>query len=178
MILRTIESDRLTLVAVDDGLIQADLQGRAALAAELSAEVPENWPPDLYQRPAMQFTLDALKNDPRLAGWMFWYLLKPAEEASELVGLCGFKGRPDERGSVEIGYSLLPQYRSLGYATEAVSRLVAWAFTHQNVTEVCAETLPHLRQSIRVLEKNGFQLSGAGSEYGVIRYAIRKSNLR
>jgi RimJ/RimL family protein N-acetyltransferase len=42
---------------------------------------------------------------------------------------------------------------------------------------VCAETLPHLSQSIRVLEKNGFQRTGAGSEQGVIRYAINRKSL-
>ena len=41
--------------------------------------------------------------------------------------------------------------------------------------EVCAETMPHLMQSIRVLEKNGFKRAGSGSEYGVIRYAIDRS---
>jgi ribosomal-protein-alanine N-acetyltransferase len=95
-----------------------------------------------------------------------------------LLGICGFKGRPDEAGSVEIGYSILRQFRANGYATEAVARLVKWAFSHQNVTEVSAETLPHLRQSIRVMEKNGFTLTGPGSEQGVIRYAVKRPDRR
>ena len=71
---------------------------------------------------------------------------------------------------------MLKQYRVQGYATEAVARLVVWAFSHQTVTEVSAETLPHLQQSIRVMEKNGLSISGAGSEYGVVRYAVKKGN--
>jgi ribosomal-protein-alanine N-acetyltransferase len=94
-----------------------------------------------------------------------------------LLGICGFKGRPGQSGSVEIGYSVLSQFRNKGYATEAASRLVDWAFGHANVHEVCAETLPHLRQSIRVLEKNGFTFTGQGSEQGVIRYAMQRSAL-
>jgi RimJ/RimL family protein N-acetyltransferase len=65
-----------------------------------------------------------------------------------------------------------------GYATEAVARLVVWAFSHQNVVEVTAETLPHLRQSIRVMQKNGFAFQGPGSEHGVVRYALSKSQSR
>ena len=95
----------------------------------------------------------------------------------ELAGICGFKGRPDESGSVEIGYSILGCYQRQGFASEAVQRLTGWAFSHHNVNEVCAETLPHLTQSIRVLEKNGFAPAGAGSEAGVIRYAIKRSSL-
>jgi len=87
-----------------------------------------------------------------------------------------FQG-PDESGSVEISYSILDCYQRLGFATEAVASLVGWAFSHYNVNEVCAETMPHLTQSIRVLEKNGFEYSGAGSEAGVVRYAINRSNL-
>jgi RimJ/RimL family protein N-acetyltransferase len=178
MLLRTIESRRLTLVAATTELVQADLEGRTSLGESLSADVPENWPPDLYERQAMKFSLDLLKQDPRQTGWSFWYLISRSHKGPLLVGLCGFKGRPDETGSVEIGYSVLEQFQSQGYATEAVARLLEWAFSHQNVSEVSAETLPHLRQSIRVMEKNGFSYTGAGSEHGVIRYAVQKADLR
>jgi RimJ/RimL family protein N-acetyltransferase len=123
----------------------------------------------------MQFALEQL-DDVAEQGWSFWYLLTRGDP-SELVGICGFKGRPDNSGSVEIGYSIVADFRRKGFATEAVATLVGWAFTHHNVNEVCAETLPHLVQSISVLQKNGFEFTGAGSETGVIRYAIKRSNL-
>ena len=62
--------------------------------------------------------------------------------------------------------------------TEAVARLITWAFSHQNVVEVAAETLPHLKRSIRVMEKNGFVFRGPGSEHGVIRYVVERSQSR
>ncbi|MGH8034438.1 MAG: GNAT family N-acetyltransferase, partial [Lysobacterales bacterium] len=89
-----------------------------------------------------------------------------------------FKGRPATTGTVEIGYSVLAQYRNQGFATEAVERLLNWAFSHQSVTEVCAETLPHLQQSIRVMKKNGFSFTGPGSELGVVRYAVQRPDHR
>ena len=167
----------MTLVAATPELVQADLKDRAALAGLLGAKVPDNWPPDFYERQAMQFALQQLQ-DPMQAGWSFWYLLTVTPEDPEVLGICGFKGRPDESGSVEIGYSVLSQYRVNGYASEAVTRLISWAFSHQNVTEVCAETLPHLRQSIRVMEKNGFTFTGSGSEQGVVRYAVQRPDQR
>lgn len=172
-LLRVLESERLTLVAATPGLIQADLAGPGALAATLRAEVPDEWPPELFSSTVMRLALAQL-DDPAEQGWSVWYLVSRESGSYVLAGLCQFKGRPDTSGSVEIAYSVLPGHRNRGYATEAVVRLVRWAFTHGNVAEVAAETLPYRKQSIRIMEKAGFRFSGPGSEQGVVRYAIRK----
>jgi len=170
----------MTLVAATSELMEADLAGRKPFSEAIGAEVPENWPPDLYESTAMRAALAQLQ-DPAEHGWSVWYLLSRKPEAPQVLGICGFKGMPDEAGSVEIGYSVLSQFRIQGYATEAVARLLLWAFSHQNVievTEVTAETLPHLRKSIRVMEKNGLSFVGPGSEHGVVRYALQKVHCR
>ncbi len=150
--LRYIESKRLRLTAATPKLIGEDLKGRWALAIALGVKVPASWPPDLYDRNALEFATRQL-NNPAERNWSFWYLVEKQSEPEVLLGICGFKGRPDDVGSVEIGYSVLRQFQNSGYATEAAARLIAWAFSHPKVHEVSAETLPHLRQSIRVLEK-------------------------
>ena len=175
-LLRLIKSPRLNLIAATTDLIKKDIAGREFLAEALGLSVSESWPPDLYGPRAMQFALMQL-DDASEQGWSFWYLATK-DEPNELAGICGFKGRPDEHGSVEIGYSILSCYQRRGYATEAVARLVGWAFSHHNVHEVCAETLPHLSQSISVLEKNGFGFAGPGSEAGVVRYTVKRSSLK
>jgi len=148
-----------------------DLAGRSALASALEATVPDNWPPELYDRTAMEYSLDQLAS-PGIQGWSFWYLV--LTDSNELAGLCGFKGRPSADGEVEIGYSILRQFQGQGLATEASMRLIGWAFAHREVKQVTAETLPHLKSSIRVLEKNGMEFVGPGSERGVIRYAVTR----
>lgn len=175
--LRVLDSRRMTLVAANAELVAADLSGTEALSARLSASVPANWPPELYDREAMKYTLRQLE-DPAEQGWAFWYLLTRDDASREVLGICGFKGRPGATGAVEIGYSVLAQYRNQGFATEAVERLLSWAFSHQSVSEVCAETLPHLQQSIRVMKKNGFTFTGTGSELGVVRYAVQRPDRR
>jgi len=174
--LRLIQSPRLNLIAATTDLIEKDIAGRSFLAEALAVNVSESWPPGLYGPRAMQFALAQL-DDATEQGWSFWYLAT-ADDSCELVGICGFKGRPDDTGSVEIGYSILGRFQHRGYASEAVARLVGWAFSHYNVNEVCAETLPHLSQSIRVLKKNGFSLTGPGSEAGVIRYSVNRTSLK
>lgn len=172
---RLIQSANLNLYAASAELIRKDLAGRGALAEALGVVVPQSWPPDLHGSEVMRFTLDQQQAMPE-QGWSFWYVATRAEP-SELAGICGFKGRPDASGSVEISYSILSDFQRRGLATEAVRRLVGWAFSHHNVNQVSADTLPHLRQSIRVLEKNGFRRAGAGSEAGVVRYAIARNSL-
>jgi len=174
-LLRLVKSRRLNLIAATIELIKKDIAGSEQLAGALGVARPDSWPPDLYGPSAMRYALEQL-GDPTEQCWSFWYLTTP-DEPGELVGICGFKGRPDASGSVEIGYSVLEQFRRKGLATEAVASLVGWAFTHHHVNEVSAETFPYLSQSIRVLEKNGFVLTGAGSEAGVVRYAIKRSSL-
>jgi len=172
--LRVLESRRLTLVAATTELVAADLEGRESLSDALGADVPDAWPPSLYESTAMRYSLQQLQ-DPSEHGWSLWYLVTKQEQDTRVIGICGFKGKPGVAGSVEIGYSVVEGSQRQGYASEAVARLVVWAFSHQNVTEVTAETLPYLKRSISVLEKNGFVFAGPGSEHGVVRYVVRKS---
>ena len=173
-LLRVLESGQLTLVAATCELVADDLGCHAELSAAIGAEVPEQWPPELFSTTIMNLVLEQL-DDPSEQGWSVWYLLCREQGIDVLVGICQFKGRPDASGSVEVTYSILENYRNRGYATEAVARLVRWAFGHQNVVEVAAETLPYRKQSIRIMEKNGFGFAGPGSEQGVVRYVLRKS---
>ena len=174
--LRVIKFRRLSLIASTRELIQKDLDGASHLAEALGVVIPEDWPPPLFRPTAMRYALMQL-DDPAEHGWSFWYVVNN-DNSAELVGICGFKGRPDASGSVEISYSVMPQYQRRGFATEAVTALVGWAFSHHNVKEVSAETFPYLRQSIRVLERNGFRLTGVGSEAGVVRYVVGKDSLK
>ena len=74
------------------------------------------------------------------------------------VGLAGFKGAPDERGEVEIGYGLAPEYEGKGYMTEAVRALITWAFAQTNCAVIAPQVLRSNLASQRVLEKVGMKI--------------------
>ena len=64
----------------------------------------------------------------------------------------------------ELGIKIGPRnLRGRGYATEAVSLLVAYAFDDLNLKVVRGSTLAHNRRMQRVFEKNGFSQVGDGS---------------
>ena len=68
LMLRVIESDRLTLVAATRELVAADLAGRAALSAGLKADVGGEWPPDLFSTTVMRVIQEQLRDDSEI-GW-------------------------------------------------------------------------------------------------------------
>jgi ribosomal-protein-alanine N-acetyltransferase len=168
-----VETSRLELVAATADLAQAESQDRGLLMSLLGVFLPEGWPPPLTEN-RVEFNAKRLEQHPHEAGWWFWYIVSRESDTHVAVGVASFKGPPSEAGTVEVGYSVLEPFQRRGYATEAVAALVSWAFTHSEVTTILAETYPELTPSIRVLEKNGFQNIGAGSEPGVIRFSLHR----
>jgi ribosomal-protein-alanine N-acetyltransferase len=176
---RTILTDRLGLVPVTPESLQADLRGAGALARLLGVHVPGDWPPELYDRDAVRFTLQGLRRVPGTANWwMYYVLLRPSERAPAMVvGCAGYKG-PPAAGMVEIGYSVLRAYRGRGFATEAAKALIRAAFQDPGVRRVIAETMPTLGASMRVLEKCGFHRVPRGSAPGILRYELKRARAR
>ena len=102
-----------------------------------------------------------------------WYAIWMIElkNGTHIGELC-FKGLSAD-GIAEIGYGISDEYQNNGYATEAVSAVLEWAFSHPEVTAVEAETDPDNTASIKVLEKCGFALNGIIGEEGP-RWAVFK----
>ncbi|ATI60199.1 GNAT family N-acetyltransferase [Bacillus cereus] len=92
-----------------------------------------------------------VKKDATLLPWGAWYVLR--KEDDSVLGDIGFKGKPNENQTVEIGYGFIEKYWNQGYATEAVKELIDWAFKTGEVETIIAETLLDNYSSMRVLEK-------------------------
>ena len=89
-----------------------------------------------------------------------------------MIGDIGFMGGPDQEGVVEVGYSIIPEYRNQGYATEMARSLIAWAFQEKGIKLVTAECLDDNIGSIKVLEKVGMRrLEPDGN---MLKWEIRK----
>ena len=169
-----IATARLDLIGADGVLLRADGAGQAAFAAAVAAHVPTNWPPEHHDQGVIEWVLRSIDIKAPADPWHFYYLLW--REPRTLIGTCGFKGPPDADGRVEVGYSVLEQFRCRGLATEAVRALMRAAF-EAGASEIAAETYPSLLPSLRVMAKCGMILVGAGSEPGTVRYGLRKSTL-
>jgi ribosomal-protein-alanine N-acetyltransferase len=170
---------RLELVAATPELTRAALAGRRELAVGLGAVVPDTWPPEFLDPPALEYTLDRLGLGTEQEGWWLYFVVLIDERGSRtLVGSGGYKGPPTEDGTVEVGYGIVSDHQRRGYATLTVRRLLDRAFALPEVRRAIAETLPELKPSIGVLRKSGFRLIGEGSEPGVIRFELTRAEWR
>ncbi len=171
---KVIRTVRLSLVPLTPALGTADLAGRDALARELGAEVPDGWPPELFERDKLEWTIRHLEQHPREIGWWLHYILFRPED--RLVGVAGFKGPPDANGLIEVGYSILSAFRRRGIATEATLGLADHVFARKDVHCIIAQTLQSYSASRTVLEKAGFHYAGAGSEPDIICYELARGD--
>jgi [ribosomal protein S5]-alanine N-acetyltransferase len=177
-----VETPRLTLLEATIPLLMAEGAHVVADAPQsrpfgsefeqlLDAKAAEPWPPPLNDEDSRQWMIRQLEAHPE-PGWGMWYILlkRSPGESAIAVGNGGFKGPPSADGTVEIGYSVVEGYQRLGIGGEAVGAFVERAFANPRVRRVIAETFPDNVSSIRVLEKNGFRRTGAGSEAGSVLF--------
>jgi RimJ/RimL family protein N-acetyltransferase len=174
MIVQT--TGRLRLVAGTRVLAETEIGDRVEFARLLGASVPETWPPDNL-RDVLGYFYGLYQEHPEWEGWLTWYAIRIDDDYPILCGSVGFKGPPDKRGTVEIGYSVLPEFQGQGLATEMVAGLVQWAKQRPEVRRIEAETDVDNRTAIRILEKNSFVCAGVGSEPDTIRFLHRSDTL-
>jgi ribosomal-protein-alanine N-acetyltransferase len=73
----------------------------------------------------------------------------------DFIGLCLLREFYDEKGKIELGYSLHQKYWGKGIASEMASIMIAYGFTHTNAKEIVAVTTLENIASQRVLLKAG-----------------------
>ncbi len=114
----------------------------------------------------------------REPGWCRYYFILHGQDEDKpvAVGLGGFRDKPSADGSVEIEYAILPRYRRLGLASEAVSGLLRFAFRDSRVQRVVGLATAGHKPSIGVLRKNGFRLLGEGGRPDLLRFEIDRGS--
>jgi RimJ/RimL family protein N-acetyltransferase len=147
-----------------------ELHDGEAFASTLKAYIPKEWPPGQITPEVIEEFMRRIQAENRKT-WSFYWLLRQKSSEPILIGSGGFLIH--ENGTLEIGYSMLSEYQSKGYATEAVRSMLQWAFLNLKKDRIIAYTYPHLKASIRVLEKNGFLFKGKEQE-GTILYELLK----
>lgn len=96
------------------------------------------------------------KLEENLLWYRYWIIVNIVD--NRIIGGACFKGTPNDNSEVEIGYKIEKNYQNLGYATEAINKLVEWAFEQPGVKNVIAETDNKNYASQRVLQKIGMYM--------------------
>jgi ribosomal-protein-alanine N-acetyltransferase len=128
----------------------------------LNATLPAAWPqPDLLDVLPLQAAASA-----EAECFGVWVIIE--RDTVSVVGDVGFMGPPDEAGAIEVGYSVIPDRRRRGYATEAASVIIGWALSQPIIQVVVAGCDGDNVPSIRTLEGLGFRQTGEAN--GQIRW--------
>lgn len=77
------------------------------------------------------------------------------KDDQQLIGLCGFVKR-DELPEIDVGYAFLPEFTGQAYAKEALTSLLPYAKNTLQLERLLAITSPSNTNSIKLLEKVGF----------------------
>lgn len=149
-----VRTQRLTLQPLDPEAASAlpDERGRAAQI--IGAELSPDWP----ARDLLDVLPRQVAAAPEHARYGIWVIVENATDV--VIGDIGFFGPPGPDRTLEVGYSITPDRRRRGYATEAGRALVAWAFEQPDVRAIVARCDHDNEASIRTLERVGFPRTG------------------
>ena len=152
----TVHTDRLEIIPLSAGAIDALLQGDGRRLRSLTgAEFPQPVAAPPYMADSLPVVRDRLRSGDREAEWWNWLIVR--QDNREAVGSVAFGGRPDAGGAVLIGYAMYPGREGQGYATEAVRAMVDWAFAQPGVNVVRALAPVWNTPAVHVAEKVGMR---------------------
>ena len=151
-----VTTERLQLVPLPLDLLDAVLLGDWARARAL-APFPLTAQTFAGDRYVLELRQAQLRADPTIEAWL--YRVAVDRTTGQVVARIGFHAAPDAAATVEVGYSVQPEHRGLGLATEMATGLIAWA-GQRGVRRVLASTAPTNLPSQAVIAKLGFVRTG------------------
>jgi RimJ/RimL family protein N-acetyltransferase len=145
-----IETERLRLVPLNGELMEALLD-----AGELPFTTPADWP-DEHDARFLRLRLRQLGESPERFAWPVCAIVRDGA----MVGHIGYHGPPGVNArratdAVEVGYTVFPEHRRRGYATEAVRGLIEHA-RGQGVHRFVASVGPDNEPSLALVRRLGF----------------------
>jgi RimJ/RimL family protein N-acetyltransferase len=159
-----IHSPRLELIALSPHFLKASINDDLKTASQLiNLDVPLEW---LEAKWLMEMRLAKLRENPALEPWLLRAV--GLRETRTMIGFIGFHTlpgpdylKPYSPGSVEFGYTIFPDYRGKGYASEAAQALMDWATREHAVKHFVVSISPTNEPSRRIAQKFGFRKVGS-----------------
>jgi RimJ/RimL family protein N-acetyltransferase len=144
-------------------VLDAFVDGNATTARELvDYAVPADFP-DAAAAEVLEIRRMQLAAEPARAPWSVRAMVRRDDRV--MVGFVNFHGPPgtndiEAADAAELGWTVFPEHRRQGYATETALRLMDWARTEHRVRRFISSTTPGNAPSLRVHEKLGFHPTG------------------
>ena len=102
--------------------------------------------------------LNYIHNRYSLGDFYDWAVID--RESRRMIGTCGFTKIDTANNSAERGYVLNPDFWGMGYAPEAVRKILEFGFGELGLHRISARFMKDNKRSLRVMEKVGMTLEG------------------
>ena len=155
-----IRTARLELVAMSIPFMEALLASDTFTAGSvIGAVVPANLRSGLED--FLRYRLAQLAVDPSIRRWLGRAMVLTERDGTRrVIGTIGFHGPPDDRGRLEIGYSVQAAFRRQGFAREAVRAMFDWASSEHGIRRFIASVSPTNAASLALIRGFGFEQTG------------------
>lgn len=149
----TIETDRLFLrrLKISD---YADMYEYSRLDSVTKYLLWNSHPDARYTRDYLAY----IQSQYRAGEFYDWAIVH--KETNKMIGTCGFARLDFDNNSAEIGYVLNPEFWRMGYATEAVKKIIDIGFHTLNLHRIEARYIVGNEVSRHVMEKCGMTFEG------------------
>ena len=153
MTVSPVPTKRLELESMSPKFMKALLLGqRAEAEAIASLALPADWPGDGAEERVLRLRLRQIQADPSIQPWLMRAMVLRGPNRT-FVGYVEFHGRPNDNGAAELGYTVFPEFRRRGYATEATQGLMDWALRQHRVGRFLVSISPDNDPSLTMAVK-------------------------
>jgi [ribosomal protein S5]-alanine N-acetyltransferase len=141
--------------------IEAVLDNRRAEASfELAIELPDEFPRP-GERRFLEYRLRQMREDERFETWCPSVVVL----VGRMIGHAGYHGPPganstENPDAVEFGYTIYPEWRGNGYATQAAVMLMDQAEARAGIRHFVLAVSPENDPSLAIVRKLGFVRTG------------------
>ena len=91
------------------------------------------------------------------------------EKPDQIIGTVSLYEISAPHAKAELGYKFSSNFHHMGYATEAVEKIIDIAFTELSLHRICAHVAPENTPSIKLLLGLGFEKEGVCRDYIQLR---------
>src|SRR5882724_12779793 len=148
-----VETDRLVILPLNYEQLDLYLQANGRLEKLLHLKDQGRViAPDVKEM-VTAFTLPKIKKAGPANYLFFTFWIVVEKKSRAIVAELGFKGEPNEKGEVEIGYGTMPGQRGKGFMTEAVGGMINWARSQSGIKYILAETEEKNTASVKIVQK-------------------------
>ena len=145
-----IETKRLILVPMTYQFVLKMLNNDIKAYDEFNIKPIDDWPSNDI-KDILPMIKDQLSSQLVPDGFGVWLFID--KEENVIIGDGGFKGIPNNNGEIELGYGIIKSKRRQGYAYEAVTSLIKWSLSQDNVKIITANCLKSNIASINLIKK-------------------------